>query len=92
MERLIKTCINCRYVGNKPKGWSCKTCSRSYSDQWDRATDEQIKFTKSAISDFRNRLEKRLPDAREGYDGLNVDDLIADVQNEMLKELEDEID
>lgn len=89
---MEKTCINCRYVGKKPKGWSCRNCSRSYSDQWERATDEQIKFTKSAIFDFRNRLKKRLPDAREGYDGLNMDDLIADVQNEMLKELEDETD
>lgn len=89
---MEKTCINCRYVGNKPKGWSCKTCSRNYSDQWERATDEQIRFTKSAIFDFRNRLEKGLPDPREGYDGLNMDNLIADVQNEMLKELEDETD
>ncbi len=88
---MEKTCINCKYVGN-PKGYSCKTCSHNYSDQWEHATDEQIKITKSAIFDFRNRLEKRLPDAREGYDGLNMDNLIADVQSEMLKELEDETD
>ena len=89
---MEKTCINCRYVGNKPKGYSCKICSRSYSNQWERATDEQIRFTKSAIFDFRNRLEKRLPDPREGYDNLNMDNLIADVQGEMLNELEDETD
>ena len=48
---------------------------------------------KSGISDFRNRLKKRLPDTLMKYkDFLSVNKLIADIQSEMLKELGDETD
>ena len=89
---MEKKCSNCRYAHKSRVEEPCANCWRSYSDEWQKLTDEQIERKKNTIFDFRNRLEKRLPDALKSNDTLSVDNLIADVQSEMLKELEDGTD
>lgn len=89
---MEKTCISCRYACKGKSEEPCVNCWHNYRDEWQKLTDEQIELKKNTIFDFRNRLEKRLSDALKSNDVLSVDNLIADVQSEMLKELEDEID
>lgn len=84
---MVKECINCKHVYRRTSDSPCSNCCRSYSDRWEKCTDEQIKIKKDVIHNFRNRLENRLPDALKGTDILSVDSLITDIQNEMLKEL-----
>ena len=89
---MEKTCISCRYACKGKSEEPCVNCWHNYRDEWQKLTDEQIELKKNTIFDFRNRLEKRLSDALKSNDVLSVDNLIADVQSEMLKELEDETD
>lgn len=90
---MEKICSSCRYAYKDSGEQPCAICSSNYTNKWERATDEQIMLIKSGISDFRNRLEKRLPDALMKYnDFLSVKYLIADIQSEMLKELGDKTD
>lgn len=89
---MEKICSSCRYAYKDSDEKPCATCSSNYTNKWEHVTDEQIMLIKNGVFDFRDRLERRLPNALKGNDAIRVDSLITDIQREMLKELDDETD